>query len=382
MITIKKPHVEYIDNKARLTSTIKVNNKSFDIFYEVKKEYSKYLTNERADSFLIGLLPYAIENQEDIISEAPLSNRLVYQVNNYLIPSLSKYRYETNPIKIKSEITDTNISKGEGIGTGLSSGVDSFQTISSHINLKNEDYNITHVVFLNVGSHGVGNKAEELYLQRYNLAKSVASDLNFELIHINSNIMDVLELDFIKVHTFLSASAVLAMQKLFKTYYYASGYPISEFKISRKSTAANFDLLTLSSITTENLQFYTTGIEKSRLDKVKAISSFEPSYRWLNVCTRTFNNCGECDKCIRTQLELYSIDKLELYNKVFDIDKFYNNYKSHIGYAMAGQSSSYNREIIREIRKNKHIPLSSYLYLIKHKSRKFLINLYKITTRR
>lgn len=374
MIHIGRPFIQQENNLVRLCSKVTIDEIDQVVFYEVDSKYKEFLCTERADCFIVALLHFAMSRGENIESDAPISEKLCQQLRNYLIPTLDKYIYD-NTIEIIAELDSNKLPQGTAVGTGLSSGVDSFHTIYTHNNLDISKYNITHLTFFNVGSHGDGIKSSKLYQERYERAKKLATLLDYELIGINSNIGDVACMNFVQTHTFRSFSAVLALQKFFCTYYYASGYPIEEFKISEKSSAY-YDLLTSKCLSTENIDFYSAGIEKSRLEKVEQISNYEPSYRYLNVCTREDVNCGVCEKCIRTQLELYSINKLELYNNVFDIQKFMIRLESHLGFMLVNQSIDNYKEIRIAIDKNNiTIPLVSYFYAIKFKAVRNLRNL-------
>lgn len=377
MITIGKPYIISSGNKAKLISEIEMDGVKKKVFYEVDSEYEKYLCFETADSFLVALLHFAMEQGQDIKSDAPISSKLYYQLNNHLIPTFAKYLYK-KPIKIIADINTEEIERGKAVGTGLSSGVDSFHTISSHINLDTPEFNITHLTFFNVGSHGTGEKSKKLYVKRLKEAKKVAQDLGFDLIEINSNIHEHIKVDFTTTHTLSSFSAVLALQKFFSKYYYATGYPLDEFAINSISSYDKHDLLNAFYISTELTQFYSSGIEKSRLDKIKKIVEYEPSQRHLEVCFKDSENCGSCEKCIRTQLGLYSIGKLDLYKDVFDLKKFDSMKNSNLGFMLANKNNSFYPEIIQEMKNHGYkIPAISYIYFIKHKA----VNITKILSR-
>jgi len=59
------------------------------------------------------------------------------------------------------------------------------------------------------------------------------------------------------------------------------------------------------------------GASKTRLEKVRLISTFPAALNSLRVCTKTHDisdeniNCGVCEKCYRTKLELLACGALE-----------------------------------------------------------------------
>lgn len=133
------------------------------MYYELETKYSNYLVTERNDSFFIGLLPYALFKGHSIQSEAPISEKLLYQVKNHLIPALHGYA-GLSSIDITTSTISGKLNSQKAVGTGFSGGVDSFYTLSSHIKEETKGFNITHITFLNVGSHGdFGGEEARLY---------------------------------------------------------------------------------------------------------------------------------------------------------------------------------------------------------------------------
>ena len=65
-----------------------------------------------------------------------------------------------------------------------------------------------------------------------------------------------------------------------------------------------------------DLQFRLDGTWMSRLDKLRLISDWKPAMRNLRTCFHAFRspdvlNCGRCEKCLRTMVELLVLGKLE-----------------------------------------------------------------------
>ncbi len=69
-----------------------------------------------------------------------------------------------------------------------------------------------------------------------------------------------------------------------------------------------------------NLTIRHEGISTSRLAKTRLVAGWEPALTHLRVCNRyrTYSpgklNCGKCEKCIRTMLELLAVGALEKTN--------------------------------------------------------------------
>ena len=78
MIKIGKPIIEELGGAFYLSSIISSDKDNIceKIWYRTTAEWSKYLTDETADAFLLPMLLVALRTQEDIIVEAPVSEKL------------------------------------------------------------------------------------------------------------------------------------------------------------------------------------------------------------------------------------------------------------------------------------------------------------------
>ena len=376
-LIINKP---YIDGN-RLYSKIQYENKEYDLYYEVEKKYSKYLCDEIADSFLVTLLPFIIKYNYNVKIDGFISSKLYYQITNYLIPLLCA-EFKKKPIKIDCKITNITFNPA-GVGASISCGVDSFYTLLKHKKQFADEYNITHLTFFNAGSHGNfgGDKARKLFNDRLKTIKEFCKEYNYNLVSVDSNMNELMMMNHKKTHSFRTLGCVLALQKLFRIYYFASGYHYNEMKIDENS-CGHYDTLTVQCLSNQNLTIYSSGMEVSRIEKVKYISNYKETYKWLNVCITSDKNCGKCSKCIRTMTELDSIGKLKCYGEAFDITSFQNRRTKILADIIAGQrdkssvDSMYYKEIILSYKNNNYsIPLTSYLlsYMPTIKNLKILI---------
>lgn len=341
MIIINKPYVskDSVDKGwVKLCSDIQLDNDTTTVWYEVEEEYSNYLCYEKADAFLAGILPLAMAFKHDIIVKgAPVSEKLYWSLSNLLIPCLDKYSNYYQKIHIEAELTDITYDSF-AVGTGFSAGVDSFFTLLKNYNMPTSSFNITHLTFFNVGANGSygGAKSEERFAERIKTYEPYIKKLGVGFIKINSNISEFVMMSYNYTHSFRSLSAVLAMQKMFKTYYYSAGFTLDEFCMN-PADSAYYDLMNVQALSNESVTFYTTGTVETRLDKVKYISQFSDTYSLLNVCNEHDYNCRTCEKCIRTMTELYSIGQLEKYSEVFDVDYFYNHLGRNLAFCLAKQ---------------------------------------------
>lgn len=333
------------------------------LWYETSLEYGKYLCYERMDSFLVNLLFYAMEHDYDIICDGKTTERLYYQLTEYLIPCVSRNIKEYHSIRITSNLDNGVLPMAGVVGTGISGGVDSFYTILRHMNRKEELYNVTHLLMTNSGTNGSfgGEDARRLFHERRDALMPAVQELNLKLVCIDTNINEFI-LQKQKTALIKLYSNVLALQKLFCCYYVGSGYPAEEFQFSIED-AAYFDLIDMHCFSTNNLTFYCSGIETSRAGKLNFISNFDVARNYLDVCVGSnAGNCGKCEKCVRTITGLYAIDKLDEFENVFDVNGFYKKKQWYLREVVCSREKIDVSEIYEFLKSNRKLPISVRIY--------------------
>lgn len=371
MITIGKPYITETANHTKLNSVISIDGEKHEIWYETEKDYGKYLCYEKADAFLVGILPLAMAFGHDIyVENCPISEKLYWQLTNMEIPALAKFSNYYKHISLKCSLSNEAF-ESYAVGTGFSAGVDSFYTLLKNINKETTAFNITHLTFFNVGACGSygGQKAEERYIKRIALFEKDVKDFGLSFVKVNSNISDFIMMSYNFTHSFRSCSAVLALQKLFCKYYYSADYSLNEFSFDPYDSSF-YDLMNTTCFSTESIDFCTTGAVENRIEKLQYISQHPQTYKILNVCNTHDENCRTCEKCIRTMAGLYSINKLDNYREVFDIDYFNIKLKKNMAFVLSKSKDGtvealYYKQIVDSCKNNNvKIPFMSYIVAI------------------
>lgn len=320
------------DSSEELLCKITIGDIPEEIHISVNNEYTNYLVTDRIDSIVWGLLLFAIEKGYDIESDIPITEDLWYNLEMNFIDILAK-----NPGMHRIHIIAPQIqaiNKGEIVATGISCGVDSLYTISTHDNNVPKPYQITHLCFFDAGSHDTGLKEEvsyNLFKGRYDLCKQFAKEYNYGFIFIRNDIYKLINkyggYSHIENHTYMALSCIYALQSAFSVYYYSSGISVREFsciknKPKEQLDAAHYDILTLNIASIPYLRFISSGGNLSRIQKTKRIAEYPPAYKYLNVCVNSVENDSKCFKCVRTMLTLDALGKLDKFNKVFDTEYY------------------------------------------------------------
>ncbi len=368
MLTIHPPEIIEFENNVRLQAAFESDDVQDVLWFSTPKEYGKYLCKERGDAFLVAMLLFAMKHGEDISIEAPISERLYYTLSRHFVKALSDLFPGSHKIQIHCEIDSDHLENAGGVGTGLSCGIDSFCTVIEHTdNACPPDYRLTHLTFFNVGASGDygGEYARELFHQRIEAVRPCANELDLPLVTLDSNISEILNMNFVPTHTYRNVAGVLALQKLFKTYYYSSSDTLLEFKFSWPASGC-YDIYSLDMLSTNDTKFYSSGEVYSRVEKTEIVATSPLSYRYLNVCVAEETNCSRCHKCQRTMVALDIIGKLDKYKFVFDIEYYRNNRNKYFGKMLGGRKKDHYKMELYESAKSHgiRIPFSAYPYAV------------------
>ncbi|MEH6996268.1 hypothetical protein V7075_26785 [Neobacillus drentensis] len=356
MLTIYQPEKVNINGNVRLQAKFEIAGVEDVLWYETNEKFGRYMTTERVDAFLVGLLWLGIRKGENIKVKGPLSAKLFYGLNYHLLPLISQM-YKYKPIQVQCDQLVSSALPNEGaVGTGLSCGIDSLSTAIEHLGKDiPENYQITHFTFFNNGSSnfwGTRQRQDKLFRARVAWAKACAEELGKELIVVDSNINDVLKMSFVRTHTLRNISTLLVFQKLFHIYYYSSTFQTLYTKFNNDS--ASYDVISLPLLSTENVTFYSSGNNYTRVQKTQMVSNFDLSYKYLNVCLTRIHNCGRCLKCKRTLLTMDIQGSIENYKNIFNLVAFNKVKENYIKEVIASRNRDpWFREIYEEmVRKN------------------------------
>ena len=204
-------------------------------------------------------------------------------------------------IPIEGEAKSNGATPASGIACFFSGGVDSFYTL-----LKNRD-RVTHLIFVHGFDITLDNRS--LRAQASHAAREVARELGKELIEVETNLRSFSDslVNWDHYHGSALASVGLLFQHQFR-------------EILIPSSATYAELYALGSHplldplwSTDLTRFEHDGCEATRVDKSAYISNSETAMRWLRVCwvnPSSAYNCGRCEKCRWTMMNLHAAGAL------------------------------------------------------------------------
>ena len=349
MLIIDKPYITYVNDKVRLCAKLIFPHTETIAWFEADRQYEPYLVTDRADAFVVAFLTAAMKAGEDIISRAPVSKRLLFQLNSLLIPRLSQNMNRYHRMKIQAEPTDVELPCENAVGLGWTAGVDSFYSFKRYAETREPSMKITHLVVVSIGTFEAEDQDKTLSLF-LNRAEDMAQAQGLQAMGIQSNIHKIVNETYLSVGAFRIPSAILAFQKLFGTFLHSSSYEYWRFALTEENSA-RYELLVFDCLETETTRFYSSTGDASRIDKITAVADYPPAWTRLHPCLyQEDENCGKCGKCDSVFTTLYALGKLENFAKAVDVDLVKKNLDSYIQDIVLHSTGIYKGELFRFLR--------------------------------
>ena len=345
-LRIGNPYLRQEAGQVYLCAQVIIQGNTEEAWFSVEPEYARYLTDDRADAFVVGFLTTAMRLGEDIVCKAPITRRLYYQITTYLIPSMAANMEIYHPISIHAPLTDVPLPCEGAVGTGWTGGVDSMYTLMTHLHPEEPGMKLTHLLVANVGTLESDHNTDLLHYMAQKARNGIARDLELSVVAVDSNIQLLQKENYLSVAAFRLPAAVLALQKLFGVFLHSGAYEFSRFAFV-KENSAYYELLPLSCFETDCTVFYSTGSHVSRIQKLRELSSFPPAQNYLHPCIYVKrDNCGKCGKCVRTMGALYALGTLDDFGQVFDMKDFYQHKDDHLAGILAKKESQHYGEVL------------------------------------
>lgn len=362
-------------DKTSLLSTVWDNRGQHDLYVTVNQQHENYLDGNSGDPFLlVGLVP-AMALGEDLLIDAPVSEKLLYHLKTQLMPWLIKVNTDLKMIEIKTpQGFNQNNAEGQGVGTGISCGVDSFYTILSHLKKElPQKSQLTHLMLIQRQRDTQFNPQMIKSIPKKDEQRiAVGKKLGLETVYVWTNFSKFMDFPFEQICSFHDLGTALALKKLFHTYYYASSYSLENFHLTFEA-APMYDILNTCAIQTETFQMISHPLLVERAEKTEWIAQYPIAQENLNVCYYEQHemptlNCSSCEKCVRTMVTLEACGSLDKFHHVFSLKHYKENRNRFIGnilYRSWVNNNPYDQAIVKKLKKNKIIfGKTTYLWLI------------------
>lgn len=347
MIHIGKSYIQRVDGQFRLCAELELRGQKETLWFSVNETYGSYLVDDRADAFVVGLLTTAMKDGTDIVCEAPVSRRLLYQLRHYLIPILAANLPGYHAIELRAEPTDVKLPCAGAVATGWTGGVDSMYTLMRTIHAEEPSRRLTHLM---IASNGALEAEDNSALLKQLVRKAetgVAAELGLSVVGIDSNIQKLVSEPFLAVAAYRHAAVILALQKLFSVYYSSAAYEFSRFSFD-VNNCFYFELVLFDNFCTDCTRFYSAYGAYSRAQKLKELSEYSLAHRLLHPCVQALpkRNCCRCGKCVRTMAALYGLGTLERFSDVFDVEAFQRDKDWYMANVLSHRESQHYGEAL------------------------------------
>jgi hypothetical protein len=249
----------------------------------------------------LALLP-AMRAGVDLDLSGPASARLMSALPS-ISAILTAWIPKLEPVAVRGLVPTAKQRAGSGrVGVFFSGGLDSFYSF-----LKHRD-EITDLIF--VRGFDVAYTRTELLSDISNSLEEVAKNFGVGVVQVETNLRDVI-LRFVPWWLPGHGPALIAVGHLLAPAFERIYIP-STFTYANLFPWATHPLLD-PLWSSEVLEFIHDGCEADRVAKAELVGSFEVALRNLRVCSRSHEgarNCGSCEKCIRTMINLEAVGKL------------------------------------------------------------------------
>lgn len=347
------------------------------IWFETDISYEKGVCSDRGDAFIVAMLFYAMITEEDIICEAPVSSKLLFHLNDYLIPLLS-FQSSTRKISIQAPTIGKPDVIPKAVGTGMSCGIDSMASLYEY-RQKNipEEYRLTHLTFFNVGAdkgyvpkHKKWNDLSKI-LEPFNKtmeekkrkAERIANELSLGFVFVDSNQTLIYQGLFEESHLYRSMSAVMFLQNFFSVYYLSStGCLLDDFEPKLRIDPGHYEIGMVPYLSTENLQFECGSKAYNRVEKMRMIQDDQITQRYLNVCS-DITPCYHCTKDFRMIIIFDILNCEEKFKHIYSIEKNHEVRWKAYNWLLKSRKNDSSAKVLWDYVKEQRIkiPIRSYI---------------------
>jgi len=309
---IKDVRLSRNHDSTTLSARCKVRKLGWDTIYFTVcgVERFDYVFND-ASPFAAALLLPAMRQGEDLIIKGSVSNQL-YKGMQAVMQEVLGWDIGLKPIEIKVDTLAEDTYRPSKTATFFSGGVDSFYTYLKHRDDADKADRVDSFILVN-NNFDIDPRNKKLWEMTLKNIKAIAADGHIELVVVESNVntrellAPIVAWDFI--HGACLAATGLFLRPAFRKIYVPSTHSVDE----QIPWGSNLALDKLWS--TEETVFAHDGSETTRLNKVISQIALSPiALKHLRVCyknTQGTYNCGACDKCMRTMVNLYIAGALE-----------------------------------------------------------------------
>lgn len=297
------------------------------LWFRFPRRYRDWVT-DRADGFIVGLLPSAMSLGENVVVEGAVSPRLAFGLRQYQEVQNTWWPKRFRRVDVAYENLEATAERGPGNGVGstFSGGIDSFYTLSKHMPAREAfaDHRLTHCLIINGFDFDVDLENSGRFQRTFETFEPMLRNLGIEFLWSRTNLQQFRLAAMKKAPLAKSLEApitasVLILGGLYSRFYLPSAV---SYRYDSMVPGGGHPVV-VNLLSTETTQVICDGADASRAEKAAVLSQWPETYSRLRVCPRppVFNaqsglieNCCRCEKCLRTMIALDMVDALPKYD--------------------------------------------------------------------
>lgn len=311
---------EQEQDKARVAATVvwEDNDRpTREIFFETDQAFAEDL-HCNPHAFLVGCLVPAWHHGEERIA---IDATICPQLRNGLLTNMGWLGQwagsPRRPLRIEARpgVPPPSPPRRERAGSFLSGGIDSLATLRCNRLQFPPEHRRSIQDCLLVHGFDIGGREDsgsevEVFERALGSLSAIIEDAKVTLIPVSTNIRhldDGGRFWIFEFHGAALASVAHAFSSRLTWVAIASTYDIPN--LSRWGSHPLLD----PNYSSADLQIHHDNLRMSRLEKVRLVADWDVALSHLRVCTYNppgMPNCGRCEKCLRTMLELVAVGKL------------------------------------------------------------------------
>lgn len=280
----------------------------FPLWYRFPRRYRALLDTECGDPFLAALLLPAMLLSESLEVEAAVSPKLLNAIAE--IQMIYRFWHPELPLSpVRAPAGEVRRCPSD-VGLFFSLGVDSCYSLLKNLRLRrNDSEEITSLII--VQGFDVHYCEQEQFRVLFTQAAQVAGRCGKDLVPAATNLRELTDrvADWRQYYGAALASVALALGPMCRSVTIAADQDYGQL-LPRGSHPLLDPLWG-----TESLCIRHDGLEATRLQKLRFLSSSDVLLEHLHVCTSDEAgdeyNCGRCEKCVRTMVGLHIAGGLE-----------------------------------------------------------------------
>ena len=261
-----------------------------------------------ASPFAAALLLPSMKQGEDLIIHGSISERL-YHGMHAVMREVLRWDIGLKPVDIQPGAVVADTHEPRSTASFFSGGVDSFYTYLKHKEDPVAADRIDSLILVN--GFDVDRRNTQLWQRALANIRAIAAAEKIALVVVRTNIQGLVEpiLLWDYTHGGCLAAVGLFLRDAFRRVYIPSTHSVGE------QIPWGSNLALDGHWSTERTTFVHDGTEATRINKVLSQIARSPlALDHLRVCyenERGAYNCGRCDKCLRTMINLYIAGSLE-----------------------------------------------------------------------